>query len=130
MPDTFAGQLRRASGNRLGQSPGRAGNERPSRGLTLRQAAPPHMKYRVFISRHTAGLDDLTRREQKDEEKVLRRLHEIKQFSVFEATDNPVIAGMMDWLLKAGHIEITPKGFPWSDVKLTESGLKRAGLNQ
>lgn len=82
----------------------------------------------VHICCHTAGLDELTRREQKDEEKVLQALHKAGRFSVFEATDNPVIANMMEWLLKSGLIEVTPKGFPWSDVKLTERGLERAGL--
>lgn len=80
------------------------------------------------ICQHTDALDELTVREQRDEGKVLRALHRAGRFSVFEATANQGIADVMTYLHKHGLIEVTPRDYPWSDVKLTERGLRRAGL--
>lgn len=79
----------------------------------------------IYISRHSAGLDDLTRVQQRDPVAVLKRLHEIKRFSVFEATENQWIASTMTMLVNRKLIEVdNSPGFPWSKVELTAEGLK------
>ena len=55
-------------------------------------------RYAVHLDRFTAGLDDMKRKDQADPEKVLAMLREIKRFSVFEASENPVIAKTMTCL--------------------------------
>ena len=82
-------------------------------------------RYCCRIDRFSAGLDELTRKQQASTRDVLRCLDEIKQFSIFEATANQVIAGTMDRLVKCGFITVTPRGYPWSDVVLTEDGRNR-----
>lgn len=78
--------------------------------------------YCVHVDRFSAGLDELTRRQQRDPREVLRCLDRIGRFSVFEATENQSIAKTMDYLGKSGYIKTTPRGFPWSDVELTKQG--------
>lgn len=80
--------------------------------------------YRVFIDRFSAGLDELTRRQQKSFTEVLRVLDRTKRFSIFEATDNQVIARTMDCLTEQALIRVTPQGYPWSAVELTDAGRK------
>lgn len=76
----------------------------------------------------TAGLDEMTRREQRDPVKVLKRLHELGRFSVFEVTANDTIAKVMEYLVADGLITVTRKGYPWYEVRLTPRGLEYAGL--
>lgn len=84
----------------------------------------------AHVCRFTAGLDDLTQREQKNVAAVLRRLHEIGRFSVFEATANKFIAETMDHCKARGYFTIDNDScsFPWSKVTLTEAGKKVADL--
>lgn len=78
---------------------------------------------RVHICRFTAGLDELTRKQQKDVATVLRTLKETKRFSVFEATANQVIAKTVTLVFERGLVENTKQGaFPWTYVVLTEAG--------
>ena len=78
---------------------------------------------RVHICRFTAGLDELTRKQQKDVATVLRTLKETKRFSVFEATANQVIAKTVTLIFERGLVENTKQGaFPWTYVALTGVG--------
>ena len=77
----------------------------------------------VHICCFTAGLDELTRKQQKDIATVLRVLQKTKRFSVFEATANQVIAKTVTVLFERGLIENTKQGtFPWTHVTLTDAG--------
>jgi len=77
----------------------------------------------VHICRFTAGLDELTRKQQKDVATVLGVLKETKRFSVFEATANQVIAKTVTVLFERGLVENTKQGaFPWTYVALTAAG--------
>ena len=76
----------------------------------------------THIDRFTAGLDELTRKEQASYACVLSVLNETGRFSVFEAGENPTIAGTLDRLIGEQLIEVTPDAFPWSKVKLTDAG--------
>jgi hypothetical protein len=83
---------------------------------------------KVHFCSFSSGLDDLPRRKQKDFAEVLRVLHRTGRFSLFEATADQAIARTMTDLEQLKLIETTPKGYPWSDVKLTKAGIERAGL--
>lgn len=76
----------------------------------------------VHLDCFTVGLDDLTEEQQKDHRKVLEILDKAGMFSVFEATDNEVIANTMTELEKTEMIKTTREGtsFPWLKVELTE----------
>lgn len=91
----------------------------------------------AFICSFSSGLDELPRRKQKDVVEVLKVLKACGRFSVFEATDNDVIARMMDRLIHKGCAIVRDGvrtdygrlietdntcGFPWTKVKLTEAG--------
>ena len=78
----------------------------------------------VFIDRFSAGLDELTRKEQASVVEVLRVLKRTGRFSVFEATDNDTIARTMDFIVKQKLVEINPNedAYPWSRVTLTARG--------
>jgi hypothetical protein len=89
----------------------------------------------VHICRFSAGLDDLTRKQQADHIAVLRVLKRTGRFSIFEATDNPVIARMMTRLTSKSLITVASDGvktvrglmvntdnscgYPWTKVTLT-----------
>lgn len=92
---------------------------------------------RVIICSFSSGLDELTRKEQKDPVAVLRVLKAGGRFSAFEATANQTIASMMDRLCNKGFSVVrsgvrTDYGrlieadsttlYPWTNVKLTEGG--------
>ncbi len=69
------------------------------------------------ICRFSAGLDDLTRKQQGNPEAVLAVLRRTKRFSVFEATDNQIIAATMTMLCKSGWITTDNScGYPWTNV--------------
>lgn len=76
----------------------------------------------MIVDRFSAGLDDLTRKQQKDHVAVLRALSNMKQYSVFEAADNDSIARTMDYIIKAGLIRSTGGAFPWTTFEITEAG--------
>lgn len=92
----------------------------------------------VILCRFSAGLDDLTLKQQRDTVAVLRVLHERGRYSVFEATANDVIARMMTRLHHKGYsvvrdgvrtdygrlIETVGGEYPWKYVRLTEGGLR------
>ena len=81
------------------------------------------MTYRVFLDRFTAGLDDLTRKQQADPIAVLRVLKRTRRFSCFEASENDVIAKTMTYLCHSPLIETDNScGYPWTKVKLTAAG--------
>lgn len=83
----------------------------------------------VHICSFSVGLDEMTRKDQRQPAKVLRVLHQAGRFSVFEATANQTIANTMTYLNKHGYIEIdNSPGYPWSKVKLTAAGFALAGL--
>lgn len=84
----------------------------------------------------SAGLDDLTRKQQADHIAVLRVLKRAGRFSAFEASANDVIARTITRLIHKGlttvkdgvrtnHgklIEVDDAGYPWTNVKLTPAG--------
>jgi len=77
----------------------------------------------VHICCFTAGLDELTRKQQKDVATVLGVLKETKRFSVFEATANQTIAKTVTVLFEYGLVENTKQGaFPWTHVAITDAG--------
>jgi hypothetical protein len=66
----------------------------------------------------------MKRKDQRDPAKVLRVLQRLKRFSVFEATENQIIAETMTWLVEDKLIDVdNSPGYPWSNVKLTAKGL-------
>lgn len=81
-----------------------------------------------YVDRFSAGLDDLTRKQQASRVEVLRKLKEIKRYSIFEATENKVIAKTMDQLVRAKLIKTDNScGYPWINVTLTEDGERMIG---
>jgi hypothetical protein len=77
----------------------------------------------VHICCFTAGLDELTRKQQKDVATVLGVLRDTKRFSVFEATANQTIAKTVTLVFERGLVENTKEGaFPWTYVVLTAAG--------
>lgn len=93
----------------------------------------------IHIDRFSAGLDDLTRKQQADHVAVLRVLQRTGRYSVFEATDNQTIAKTMDRLISANNkggalVKTLGGDYPWTAVELTDAGralladtAKRAG---
>lgn len=85
----------------------------------------------------SAGLDDLTRKQQADPVAVLRVLKQAGRFSAFEASANDVIARTMTRMIHKGLTTIKDGvrtnhgklietdhscGYPWTTVKLTPAG--------
>ena len=77
-----------------------------------------------MIDRFTAGLDDLSRKEQRDHVAVLRVLHRTGRFSVFEASANQGIAGTMTKIMQSGWVVDVGGEYPWTKVRLTDAGLR------
>jgi hypothetical protein len=74
------------------------------------------------------SLDELKNKDQGDTVKVLRVLHRVKRFSVWDASENPTIARTMGNICKSKLIETDIScGFPWTECRLTPSGLKMIG---
>lgn len=90
---------------------------------------------RTFIDRFTS-LDHLSKKAQADDREVLRVLHDAGRFSVWDASENPVIARTVTRLFRLKMIEdvLDDKGqkspYPWHVVRLTEAGLRAAGLKE
>lgn len=89
------------------------------------------------IDRLSAGLDDLTRKQQADHVAVLRVLQKTGRFSEFEASDNPSIARTMTRLMHKGCTTVNADGskkaygrllkstggnYPWTTCELTDAG--------
>lgn len=70
----------------------------------------------MHIDRFTAGLDDLTRRQQGSEDDVLDVLRITRRFSAFEATANQTIAKTMTRLQQSERITTEDVGYPWTKV--------------
>lgn len=70
----------------------------------------------MHIDRFTAGLDDLTRKQQGNQENVLAVLRKTKKFSAFEASANRVIAKTMTSLHQSRRITTEDIGYPWTKV--------------
>lgn len=62
------------------------------------------------------SLDDLTRRDQADDDVVLSHLRLYRRFSVFEVTASPTIARTIDRLERTGRLTTERQGFPWTAV--------------
>lgn len=52
-------------------------------------------QHAIYIDNFSVGLDELSRKDQANPEKILSVIRETGTFSVFEATDNDVIAGTL-----------------------------------
>jgi hypothetical protein len=83
------------------------------------------MKGAVHICTFSASVGEMKKGDQRYADKVLAVLAKEGRFSVFEATENDVIAKTMTWLLEQGYIEVdNSMGFPWSEAKVTEKGRR------
>lgn len=96
------------------------------------------MNRTVFIDRFSAGLDELTRKQQADPAAVLRVLQKTKRFSCFEASANETIGRTVTRLIHKGAEVVKPDGsrkkygkllemvggnYPWTHVELTDGGI-------
>jgi len=71
----------------------------------------------MFIDRFSAGLDDLTKKQQADPDQVIAVLRKIKRFSIFEATANRTIARTMTNLVQSGRVVLDETtDYPWSGI--------------
>ena len=77
---------------------------------------------RVHIDRFSAGLDDLSKKDQRDDAAVLRVLKRTGRFSAFEASDNEGIAATVTRLLRDKLIESIGGEYPWTKVLVTAAG--------
>jgi len=76
-----------------------------------------------FIDRFSAGLDDLTRKQQGDILIVAKTLAQLGRFSAFEASENTTIARTVTHLARNGWFEFDNScGYPWTKVTLTDAG--------
>lgn len=96
----------------------------------------------MFVDRFSAGLDEMSRKDQRDPLKVLAVLAEKGKFSCFEASENQVIAGTITDIMHGPWVEtytpeqykgkVEPGGarapdqstYPWTFVRLTEAGRR------
>jgi len=78
----------------------------------------------MMIDSFSSGLDDMKRKDQRDEVAVLRKLATMTRFSIFEVTGNDTIANMMTDIVKRGLIETTGGQYPWTTFKITEAGQR------
>ena len=76
----------------------------------------------VFVDRFSAGLDDLSRKDQGNTAKVLAVLKRTGEFSCFEASENQTIAATMTRLLKSDRLESLGGAYPWTKVRVTPAG--------
>lgn len=82
----------------------------------------------MIVDRFSAGLDDLSRKEQKDHIAVLRVMSKMTRYSVFEATENESIARTLDYIIKARLIKHTGGSYPWANFELTDAGRELLGM--
>jgi hypothetical protein len=93
----------------------------------------------IHIDRFSAGLDDLTRKQQADHIEVLRVLSRTGRFSCFEASENDTIARTMTRLIHKGYTTVdfdgkktdhglllkkTGGAYPWTTCELTDAGKR------
>jgi hypothetical protein len=76
----------------------------------------------IHICYFSAGLDDLSRKQQADAAEVLRALKCLGRYSCFEASENRVIAKSMDTLHQRRLLDSSCEAYPWSSCKVTELG--------
>jgi hypothetical protein len=75
-----------------------------------------------IVDRFSAGLDDLSRKDQADSAAVLRVLKRTGKFSVFEASENQTIADTMTRIMRSGWVETLGGEYPWTAVRVTQAG--------
>lgn len=76
----------------------------------------------------TISLDEMRKRDQRSVRKVLALLADKGGFSIFEATDNVVIAETMDTIFDRKLVNLEePSAYPWTNVSLTEAGRQLLG---
>ncbi|WP_327210448.1 hypothetical protein [Rhizobium leguminosarum] len=80
------------------------------------------MTEQVFIDEFSTGLDELSRRRQRSTREVLKALLGMKRVSVFEITENDVIAATVQRIVDRKLAVVTPGTYPWSDVEVTDAG--------
>lgn len=83
---------------------------------------------RIMVDSFSSGLDDMKRKDQRDEVAVMRKLATMKRYSIFEVTANQDIAKMMTDIVKRGLIETTGGQYPWTTFKITEAGQRLIDL--
>lgn len=66
-----------------------------------------------FIDSFSSGLDDLSRKDRRDDEKVLAILRAEGRVSIFEVTASEDISGTITRLQKSGRITIQVEQYPW-----------------
>jgi hypothetical protein len=79
----------------------------------------------AILCSFSSEIEDMPRRKQGDLREVLSVLDRQarKRFSVFEVTDNIVIARTMTRLVNEGYIATNNScGYPWTAYALTEKG--------
>jgi|TARA_Y100000310_G_scaffold324032_1_gene385353 hypothetical protein len=70
----------------------------------------------IHIDYFGVGLEDMPRKDQANDEKVLAVLREAKRFSAFEASANNVIAATITRLCKTRLTTDISCGYPWTEV--------------
>ena len=58
------------------------------------------------------------------EAEVLKQVRDYHGFSIFWITANRQLAAAGTRLVDSGTIEVTPKGYPWSDAKIIHPNEK------
>ena len=77
---------------------------------------------KLHVCCFSAGLCDLTRKQQADPAVVLGILKRLGRYSCFEASDNRVIAKTMDAIAARGLLVRTGEAYPWITCQVTPSG--------
>ena len=80
----------------------------------------------IFVCSFSGALGDMKRKDQHDRLKVLAVLKASPRFSVWDASDNKIIANTMTDLMTDGLIDYPDPqpGYPWSEARVTEAGMK------
>lgn len=76
----------------------------------------------IYIDAFASGMDELPKFRQRSTREVLRHLNVAGRFSMFEATDNDVIAATVDRIMRRELVKTSDIGFPWTKVELTSAG--------
>lgn len=76
----------------------------------------------VHICTSSIGLDELKPKQARNLKLVLGIIAQHGRFSVFDATENKVIANTMTKLGQGGYYNRTGGSFPWCNIKLTDKG--------
>lgn len=82
----------------------------------------------AIVCTFTEGLDELPQKKQRNPCDVARHIARAGRSSIFEATENEVIAATMDWLIEHGWLELDSScGYPWTKAKLSAVGAAALG---